>query len=132
MVLSGDWDISYCGLNCAKCPIYKASHGDDELQRSLVQWMKENHDQSIDHVGCEGCRNTPHECWTPNCTFRECAIDRGYEYCFECSDFVCEELEEFANDGIEHHRQTVDNMIQIREIGLDTWLNLQDEAKFCP
>ncbi len=132
MGLKGDWDISYCGLNCAQCPIYKASHGDDELQKSLVTWMRENNDSSIDYVGCEGCRYSPDECWSTSCTLRECAIEREYKYCFDCSDFVCEKLKAFANEGIEHHKTTVENMKRIRKIGLDAWLSSHDEAKFCP
>ncbi len=132
MQLKGDWDISYCGLNCAQCPIYKASHGDDELQRNLVSWMRENRDSSIDYVGCEGCRFSPDDCWTPSCAFRECAIENGYKYCFECPEFVCEKLGTFANDGVEHHKRTIDNMKKMKQLGLDEWLSLHDEAKFCP
>ncbi len=27
------WDISVCGLNCAKCEIYLAGHGDEEARK---------------------------------------------------------------------------------------------------
>lgn len=34
------WDLSFCGLNCAACEIYLASHGDDELHDRLVEFFK--------------------------------------------------------------------------------------------
>jgi len=28
----GDWIVAYCGLNCAKCDIYEAGHGNEEKE----------------------------------------------------------------------------------------------------
>ena len=57
---------------------------------------------------------------------------KGHTYCFECAEFPCGAVESFASDGWAHHGQTVENMKQMREIGLREWLARQQEAVFCP
>ena len=127
-----DWDISICGLNCAKCDLYLASHGDDALQRNLLSWFKENLDSSIETISCEKCRGPANQSWFGDCKMRSCAMYKGFEYYFECYDFVCEYLEDFASTEMEHHKRTVENMKKAKEIGLKNWISLQKESQFCP
>jgi hypothetical protein len=127
-----DWNLSICGLNCAKCEIYLASHGDETLRLKLLNWFKKNIDSSIEDISCEKCRGPTNHCWSGDCKMRSCAIKRGLEYCFECPDFVCEYVEEFASEGMEHHKRTVENMKKAKEIGLKNWISLQKESQFCP
>jgi hypothetical protein len=70
-----DWEISFCGLNCAVCDMYRASHGDDELHAQVVNWFQENIDSKITYVSCEKCRGDVAKCWTDNCFFRDCATE---------------------------------------------------------
>lgn len=127
-----DWDISYCGLNCAKCDIFLASHGNEELHKNLVKWFKENIDPSIESISCEGCRGPTNKCWSDDCEFRPCAMEKGLDYCFECLDFICDKLEKFANDGLEHHKRTVENLKMMKRLGLEKWKSSQKEVNFCP
>jgi hypothetical protein len=129
--MENKWELSFCGLNCAECEIYRASHGDDKLHEDLVKWFQENIDPQITYVSCEKCRNEPDKCWTDDCYFRNCATERGYTYCFECVDFVCEKLEEFGREA-PHHARTIENMKQMKEMGLKNWIKSQKEVKFCP
>lgn len=107
---SGEWDISVCGLNCAKC---------DVLARGQ----------------CRGCRGPLAHHWSPDCKFPPCAREKGHQYCFECGDFPCEELQKFSSDGRAHHRRTVENMKRMKEIGIEAWI-LEQKRKgqclFCP
>ena len=127
-----DWDLSICGLNCAKCEIYLASHGDEALRLELLNWFKNNIDFSIEDISCERCRGPTGQCWSGDCKMRSCAMKRGFEYCFECPDFVCEYVEEFASTEMKHHKRTVENMKKAKEIGLKNWISLQKESQFCP
>jgi hypothetical protein len=127
-----NWDISFCGLNCAHCEIYLASHGDEKLQKQLVKWFKENIDPKIQYMSCEKCRGPKQECWSGDCEMRSCAMKSNFEYCFECSNFVCDKLEKFANNGPEHHIRTIENMKEMKKLGLEKWISLQKEPKFCP
>lgn len=126
------WNLSYCGLNCAACEMYLASHGDNDLHEELVTWFQENIDPNIEKISCEGCRGPESECWTPDCYFRQCARKRKFEYCFECPDMPCDKLKEFVSDGMAHHARTVENMKKMKEMGLEKWIASQDEVKFCP
>lgn len=33
------WDVSVCGLNCAKCDIYEACHGNKKLMGEILACM---------------------------------------------------------------------------------------------
>ncbi|MEA3408622.1 MAG: DUF3795 domain-containing protein [Chloroflexota bacterium] len=103
---AAEWDISVCGLNCARCKLLAS----DE---------------------CEGCRGSLDQHWSPDCEFLPCVRDKGHTYCFECSDFPCDKLEAFASDGYEHHRLTVENMKRMQEVGLAQWIAEQEKPTFC-
>jgi hypothetical protein len=131
MSMDEKWELSFCGLNCSVCEIYRASHGDLDLHEELVLWFQENIDKNITEISCEKCRRLNKKCWTENCFFRNCATERGYTYCFECEDFICEELEKFAQTA-PHHARTIKNMKQMKKMGLKNWITSQKEVKFCP
>lgn len=102
-----DWDISVCGLNCARCKL-------------LAQDK------------CGGCRGPIDENWSPDCTVRPCAEARGHTYCFECAELPCEKLEAFAADGYKHHRLAVEKLKAMKKVGLEAWIARQDRPRFCP
>jgi len=39
-MMSEEWNLSICGLNCAKCDIYEAGHGNEELRNRIIEWFK--------------------------------------------------------------------------------------------
>lgn len=102
-----EWDVSVCGLNCAKCKM-------------------------VEQGECNGCRGSLDRHWSPDCEFLTCAKSRGHQHCFECIDFSCEKLQAFATDGHEHHRLAVENMKEMKEIGLENWIAQQPKPMFCP
>ena len=130
--IENDWDLAICGLNCAKCDIYRASHGDETLRLELLEWFQKNIDPKIEDISCEKCRGPTDQCWSGDCKMRTCAIEREFKYCFECPDFVCELEEEFAADKMDHHRRTVENMKKAKKLGLKKWISQQKEPLFCP
>jgi len=129
-----EWNIAVCGLNCAKCDIYMASHGNKEVRTKLIEWFKKERNLDIDPV-CDGCRGSPERHWSADCKFLVCARRKEVQHCFECGDFPCEKIEAFSSDGHAHHRRTVENMKRMREIGLDAWIAEQKrkgQSVFCP
>ncbi|MEW6755535.1 MAG: DUF3795 domain-containing protein [Candidatus Latescibacterota bacterium] len=104
---NAEWSISVCGLNCARCDL----RARDE---------------------CCGCRGPLDRQWSPQCQFVPCARQRGHAYCFECADFPCARLEAFAADGYEHHRLAVENLKQMKAVGLEAWIAGQPRVVFCP
>jgi hypothetical protein len=101
-----DWDIAVCGLNCARCQV--AQEGK-----------------------CQRCRGPVEHHWCGNCPMLTCARDKGHRYCFECDDFPCQKLQAFADDGHEHHRLTLQNLMAMKELGLQTWIAQQEKPMFC-
>lgn len=102
-----DWDISVCGLNCAKCGLLAEGK-------------------------CGGCRGALDKHWDADCKLLSCARTRQLEYCFQCEEFPCRQLIDFSNDGYDHHRITVENLKVMRQIGLTEWQKRQGEPVFCP
>ncbi len=101
------WDIAVCGLNCAKCGLYKAAK-------------------------CGGCRGGLAHHWSPGCKMRSCSLERRHTFCFECNDFPCESVQSFANDGLPHHKATVANMHSMKALGVQVWVEQQPAVLFCP
>ena len=92
------------------CEIYLASHGDTKLHDGLLNFFKENFDSNITSVSCERCRGMVDKCWTSDCHLRTCATEQGLKYCFECNNFVCEKLVEFAKQAPPHHANIIENL----------------------
>jgi hypothetical protein len=129
---TGSWDISVCGLNCAKCDLYQASRGNEEAMKRIMGWLK---DAKPGSIFCGGCRGPLNIHWSADCKFLECTKKKGLKYCFECDEFACDRLQAFASDGYWHHRKTVENMKRMKEIGIEAWVEEQKkkgQCVFCP
>lgn len=135
--LEAEWNISVCGLNCAECDIFRASHGDEKARQEIVDWFREKRNQHIEleKIRCKTCRGPTEANWSSDCAMLKCAKGRKVNYCFECESFPCETVKAFASDGTAHHRRTVENMMKAKEIGLDAWIEEQKRKgspSFCP
>jgi hypothetical protein len=137
MDASDEWDIAVCGLNCARCSIYQAYVNKDRewIVRIGKSIFGEDADIKPETITCEKCRGSLETHWSPDCNLRRRGEERGHSYCFQCEDFVCEKLEEFGSNGTGNHSRTVENMKDMKEIGLDAWVKKQQnkgQAIFCP
>jgi hypothetical protein len=134
---SKGWLISVCGLNCAKCDIYRAGHGDEKLLKELIDWFRKERNKTVnpEQIRCEGCRGPVDVHWKPACKMMLCAKEKGLLYCFQCGDFPCAEVNSFCSDGVPHHKKTVENSMRMREIGIEAWIEEQQKkgrCVFCP
>jgi hypothetical protein len=132
-----EWNLSACGLNCANCDIYMASHGDEDARKSIVDWFRDERNIDLDpeQVRCEGCMGDSERHWSPDCGMMTCAKERELEHCFECGEFPCSRNEEFSADGTPHHRRTIENSKRMRQMGLKAWKQEQmkkGKIVFCP
>jgi hypothetical protein len=131
------WVISVCGLNCAKCDIYHASHGNEKLQNEIVDWFQKERNETLkpEQIKCEGCRGSLDTHWSSDCKMQLCAKNKGFQYCFQCGEFPCETVNNFSTDGAPHHKRTVENAKKMKEIGLEAWIVEQKrkgQCLFCP
>jgi hypothetical protein len=98
--------ITVCGIDCTACPLRKASLGDVEAAEGLAQWWKSEgwlkEDEGVDEVlargpHCLGCRGDRSVHWSPDCWILKCCVDeKGLAFCYECDDFPCGQLSEWA------------------------------------
>ena len=134
---SEKWLISVCGLNCAKCDIYAAGHGNEELRDEIIEWFRKERNETVKpgQIKCEGCRGPFDTHWSPECKMMLCAKKKGLQHCFRCKEFPCINVNEFSSDGTSHHRRTIENSKRMKEIGIEAWIKEQErkgKSVFCP
>lgn len=97
--------LALCGLYCGGCKNYK------------------------ENMNCMGCRYE--EVLVSDCPTRSCAISQGLLHCGECSEFPCPLLKGFYEDGVRHHEQAFQNVLHIKEVGIEKWLMEQEQEHTC-
>ena len=92
-----------CGIYCKRCPGVKA-------------------------FGCNGCREQEGQIRKfPICKTYDCVTNKGYEFCYECTDFPCEMLQPIVNFEIfTPHNSKVYNSVMMQKLGLEKWNNICD------
>lgn len=87
--------LSYCGYDCEKCPVYKATESKNlELLKAIVITPGiSNLDQTIENLGCFGCCDKKTvNVMCEKCPIRICALNKNIINCGYCNNFPCEKL----------------------------------------
>lgn len=95
--MNGD-KVAVCGLICEGCEIMKAKE-DKKIAKRISKWFKENikKEVKIEDIRCGGCRGDRKIHWSPDCWILKCCYDdRGFDFCYQCPDFPCDRLSEWA------------------------------------
>ena len=129
-----------CGIYCGACSLYRARR--DKSPQFLEEFMKAIGDKlpvpdeklNLDEIDCDGClaggRLTP---FCQACKIRLCAKQKSdINRCTECKDFPCSLITDFNNDGIPHHAEAIENLIDMQVIGLESWISEQEKLWQCP
>ncbi len=114
--------IGFCGQYCARCLVYIASTTSDsrKKERLAKKYSKElGKNLSADNIHCWGCRADNKNCWGKSCQFRKCAQEKGIEFCYQCREFPCPELEKYY----ENHPEPQQNLRRISKIGVDAFVS---------
>ena len=89
----------------------------------------------VEDMLCDGCigggRVAAH---CRKCEILDCASKKApkSKLCSDCSDFACDRITKFNNDGIPHHAEALSNLRQVRSMGLKKWAKLEEEKWSCP
>ena len=91
---------SYCGIICAKCDAFIATHKNDgELRKKTAEmWSKEYHsDIKPEDINCNGCLSDGKAVFNycNICEIRKCASAKNVANCAHCSEYACEKLSKF-------------------------------------
>ncbi len=111
-----------CGLFCGECKIYIAYSTDNTAtQREIAKSTGKVKGRAItpDQVKCLGCKGSMASIWRTGCTIRACAEERGMEFCYQCRNYICDDLQKFFDT----HPEARENLRSISKIGPDAWLH---------
>ncbi len=111
--------VAPCGMNCGICSGYLAARHD----------MKKS---GVSMPYCPGCRPR-----NKSCAFlkKRCQLLREgiVKFCYECPDFPCNHLKTLDKRYRErYHMSMLDNLVFIREHGLEAFLQKEAEKWQCP
>lgn len=95
--------IAYCGLVCTTCPVFLATHEQNQEQqahmRAEISQMCTKHYgvnyDAKDINDCEGCHSETLFFGCNDCRVRACASQKNIVTCAECSEYACSILEAF-------------------------------------
>jgi hypothetical protein len=101
--------IAYCGLDCARCPIFlvtRETNAEKQNQKreEIAQQIEEKYGMQCraeDVTDCDGCTIQAGRLFSgcQKCQIRKCAREKALENCAHCSEYACDTLEKFFNYG---------------------------------
>lgn len=111
--------VAPCGMNCAICSAYLAGTRDIKQKGIRMSY-------------CRGCRPR-----NKKCAFlkKQCSLLSigTVNFCFECQGFPCDRLTAIDKRYRERYRMSMlDNLVFIRENGIDAFLKKEEEKWRCP
>lgn len=120
---------SYCGICCGACSVLV--HGVTGQSDGFTSCLKAIPAAELACLGCKselvygGCRN---------CSIRSCAKERAVSHCCECSSYPCAMYSKWekASRFLPHVREAATNLSQIRQHGVDAWVEAQTSRWACP
>lgn len=91
-------DTSFCGIDCTKCPVYRATTQDSDILREKVanKWGRMYKiDLHKEDIYCLGCKSKTVFKMCSQCHFRDCTKKRRIDNCSDCEDYPCPRVEHF-------------------------------------
>lgn len=90
--------LTRCGYRCDLCLAYKENiKSFEDRERISDGWFKHfGFRISPENIKCDGCltpdEENPH-LNDDSCPVRKCVLEKGFENCSRCEDYICEKLE---------------------------------------
>jgi hypothetical protein len=124
--------VAPCGLYCGACPMYLATQENDEKRLSSL-FSSGTMKFSREDLLCDGCIGGGRVAtFCLKCAIRDCASDKTKtRRCSECADFPCSRITDFNNDGMLHHAEVLENLRQLRAMGIKDWTKHEEERWQC-
>lgn len=117
-----------CGLFCAACHIYLATHDDDPRR---LESLAKRYNLSVEEVKCNGCRSDKRFPFCHNCAMFACAAQKGISFCGECGDYPCTIFLDFQAQK-PHRLELPDWQAQIVREGWPAWFADTAARYTCP
>lgn len=98
----------FCGLYCGSCPQFLAAKS-GTLPAGQIE--------------CHGCRSGQTAEWCSECGIKNCARNKGIEFCLQCDEYPCGRMKEFASDSdYPYHGEVYSYLDTIKRRGKDAWV----------
>lgn len=68
---------------------------------------------------CKGCRFGGGWSWWPDCPVRDCIIQKGLDFCHQCSDFPCSKLKK--EPLLAHKKTIIEANKQMKSLGIERY-----------
>lgn len=117
---------SYCGLYCGACELFQAT------QNGTLDELAQKRGMEPHELECHGCKSKKSSVYCSNCTIKHCASGKNVEFCNQCKDYPCSQLQEFNSSKYSHKYLAAKNLKSILDKGLKKWLEEQKDRWSCP
>lgn len=128
--------VAVCGLYCGACPMYTATQSKDEeeIKALLKQFSSGPMTLKKEDILCDGCIGGDRVAsFCRDCPMRACPNDKqDVIRCSDCQEFPCSRITDFNNDGMPHHGEVLNNLRQIKKMGIQKWAKYDEERWQCP
>lgn len=87
--------ICYCGHDCSRCRIFRATLSDDDAERkTIAEFYKTEFKQEIpvERLNCLSSRSDEIMEGCLQCPYMKCSKEKDLHTCSECSQYPCEML----------------------------------------
>jgi len=71
---------------------------------------------------CAGCRFGGGWSWWPDCPVRDCCIEKGLDFCYQCDKSPCDRLT--SGTLLERKKAIVETNEKMREMPLAEWMKM--------
>lgn len=132
----GEKLVAPCGLYCGACPMYLATqeNSPERLESLMKQFSAGKMQMKREDLLCDGCIGGGRvAAFCRRCDIRSCAESRAdVAVCSDCLDVPCAKITRFNNDGMVHHSEVIENLRQLKGMGLSKWARYEEERWRCP
>jgi hypothetical protein len=116
-----------CGLFCPACTLFIGTNDDPERLKKMAAHLK----VPVEELECNGCRSDKRGIFCRNyCKMTKCSIEKGIDFCNECSEYPCAELKAFQAQ-MPHRIELWKSQERIKEVGYEKWYEEMLEHYTC-
>jgi hypothetical protein len=121
--------LASCGIYCSECS-FKVAY--ETQNRAHISAMPTKFDKfkemEMDQFHCEGC--TPENTFA-DCKIKQCAMARKLEHCGQCGEYPCALINNFAADGIPHHKKAKESLEYVKKYGMEKFIEEKEKRSRC-